>query len=116
MATIPLDKQTLVACSVGGILASISLPSCEIQFTQHTRGANKTVKAEIEAHLENIVAFTWSEDGLFLAVCCGDQIYIIDSSEVIQAFRTRDVAEEELLLPYTHLLFSSHPLDTIHSR
>ena len=100
MVTIPLDKQLLTATSVGGVLVSISRESGDLLFTREFKGLSQKIRARIDTPLININAFACSEDGLFLSICCHEQIYIVDCSEVIRTFISRQPVQEYLVLPY----------------
>ena len=100
MVAIPLDKQFLTAVSVGGVLVSISLESGELLFIRESNALSQKIRARIDTSLRNINAFACSEDGLFLAICCHEQIYIVDCSEVIRSLISRQPVQGYLILPY----------------
>ena len=104
MVTIPLDKQILTAVSVGGILVSVSMETGELLFSRESKVSSQKIHARIDTPLGNINAFACSEDGLFLAICCHDTIYIVNCSDVIDAIITRQPVQECLILPYLFLV------------
>ena len=100
MVTIPLDKQLLTATSVGGVLVSILLKNGNLLFTRESKALTQKIQARIDTPLRDINAFACSEDGLFLAICCHEQIYIVDCSEVIRTLISRQPVRDYLILPY----------------